>query len=166
MMANKRAYPTIQRMMNDLIGGLATGKNHAKVSRRTMLGSHKILETTISSILEAIESITKSGCRCPVCAGSLACLNQLENSTSRFKDNTATTTNNLIEAAWFLGNVSSIAVCTSSNLAHIRYLVEAAHIGNLGHVAHLITFAARVASDARTVSVEHLEPEDPKDKPN
>ena len=165
-MANKRTYPTIQQMMDDLMASLATGKHYANTSILTILGGHIILETTIGSILEAIESVTRRGCRCPVCTESLTCLNRLGNGVSLFRDSTATPTDNLIEAAWFLGNVSSIVVCTSSNLTQIRRLVEAAHISDLARVARLTTFAARVASDARTVSVEHLESEDPKDKPN
>ena len=165
-MANKRAYPTMQQMQNDLMDSLATGKNQAKVSRRTMLGSRKILETTINSISEAIESVTRRGCCCPVCTGSLTFLNQLKNSVVQFNYDPRNSTTNLIRAAWFLGNVSSIALHTFLNITHLLRLIEAAHDSDLARVAHLTTFAARVASDARTVSVEHLEPEDPKDKPN
>jgi hypothetical protein len=152
-MANKRTYPTIQQMMDDLMASLATGKDYANTSMLTILGGRIILETTIGSILEAIESVTRRGCKCPVCTESLTCLNWLGNSVSLFRDSTATPTDNLIAAAWFLGNVSSIVVSTG------LHLTQLSHFDSFAHVA-LATLAEQIPSSAKP------EPEDPKDKPN
>jgi len=151
-MANKRTYPTMQQMLNTMMDSLAVGKNYTQVSKTTMLGSHKILETSINLILEAIESATKRDCGCPVCAENLSCLNQLKDSLRLFQDQATTPalTNNLIMAAWFLGNVTAI---TGSTLLHLM------QISRLAYIAH-VALAEQIPSNAKP------EPEDPKDKPN